>query len=142
MLRVITLSNFKSIWNKPISLGNFNALIGANASGKSNFVDALKFIHDVLNVGVSTAIGRRFGWENVLTREKPKSERTSAEIIYDLKDLGQEIKIEKRTYKPLDFKYEFVVGSSKSRFYVYSEKLRARFERDGTQIVEAFERSE
>ncbi len=141
MLKTITISNFKSVLNEPVSLGNFNALIGANAAGKSNFVDALKFIYDVLNNGVSRAIGRRFGWENVLTREKFRSEKITTKIFYDLEQLGQEIKVEKRTYKPLDFKYEFEVGYAKKQFFVYSEILNARFEHNGKQITEAFERS-
>ena len=96
MLRTIRISNFKSISSEPVLLGNLNVLIGANAAGKSNFVDTLRFVRDVVNHGVSSAVGRRFGWENVLTREKDKSERITAEIFYDLKGAPHEIKIGKK----------------------------------------------
>ena len=37
-IKKIKISNFKSFKNLEIELGKFNVLIGANASGKSNFI--------------------------------------------------------------------------------------------------------
>jgi len=36
-IKKLRISNFKSFGDLEIELGNFNVLIGANASGKSNF---------------------------------------------------------------------------------------------------------
>ena len=61
MLEKIQFTNFKSITNKDVSLGNLNVFVGANATGKSNFVDCFKFIQDAKNEGIPVAISKRFG---------------------------------------------------------------------------------
>jgi len=47
---------FKSFEELDIELESFNVLIGANASGKSNFVYNLKFLNDVVKSGSDNAI--------------------------------------------------------------------------------------
>lgn len=44
MIRKLTLKNFKSFRESAIELGSLSIILGANASGKSNFVDALRFL--------------------------------------------------------------------------------------------------
>jgi predicted ATPase len=44
MLKKITLRNFKSFRDSTFELGPLTLMVGANASGKSNFVDALRFL--------------------------------------------------------------------------------------------------
>jgi predicted ATPase len=41
MLKKIRVSSFKSIFNQEVSLGMMNVFIGANGSGKSNFLEAI-----------------------------------------------------------------------------------------------------
>lgn len=141
MLKQFRISNFKSIRNEPVLLGNFNTLIGANAAGKSNFVDALKFVHDIMNDGVSSAVGKRLGWENVLTREKDKHEMIAAEIQYDLSDMGVKVKFGKKSYNPLACDYKLEVGCTRKRFYLNSEMLNDQFKYRDTIEKEEFERS-
>ena len=52
----IGVSNFKSFKDLDIELGNFSIVIGANASGKSNFVQIFKFVRDICNLGLDNAI--------------------------------------------------------------------------------------
>ena len=47
ILSKIMIKNFKSFENISIDLNNFNVLIGACASGKSNFVEIFKFLKDL-----------------------------------------------------------------------------------------------
>lgn len=47
MLRILRLTNFKNFADATLNFGSFTALIGANASGKSNVRDALRFLHGV-----------------------------------------------------------------------------------------------
>lgn len=141
MLRTVHLSNFKSISNQPVSLGNFNVLIGANAAGKSNFVDTLRFIHDMLGEGASTAVGRRLGWNNLLTRGKKKSTTITAELLYDLREIRQPLRLGKKGYKPREINYRFEVASKAKRIYLNSETLNARFECNGDEFEEMFERT-
>ncbi len=44
MLKKITLRNFKSFRDSTFELGPLTLMVGANASGKGNFVDALRFL--------------------------------------------------------------------------------------------------
>lgn len=45
----LKIRNFKSLENVDLKLGHFNLLVGANASGKSNFLDVLRFLQGVGN---------------------------------------------------------------------------------------------
>ena len=44
MIDRIVIENFKSLRRVELTLGRVNLLIGANASGKSNFLDALRVL--------------------------------------------------------------------------------------------------
>ncbi|MEO5339039.1 MAG: AAA family ATPase [Magnetococcus sp. MYC-9] len=60
MITAITIRNFKSIQEViQLPLGRFHILVGANASGKSTFLDALHFVHDCLEVGPRKAVEKR-----------------------------------------------------------------------------------
>lgn len=43
----IKVSNFKTFKELDLELGSFNVVIGANASGKSNFTDIFRFLRDI-----------------------------------------------------------------------------------------------
>jgi len=141
MLKSIRLSNFKSISNEPVSLGNLNVLIGANAAGKSNFVDGLRFIYSALNDGLSSAIGRRFGWGNVISRGKDRADKITAEIICDFEKPKGEFKVGKKTYIPVGCEYKLELGYYAGRTYLNSETLKARLIQNGTEITEGFTRT-
>lgn len=47
MITEIEIKNFKSLENVRLKLGGFNLFIGANASGKSNFLDALRVLQGI-----------------------------------------------------------------------------------------------
>jgi DNA repair ATPase RecN len=45
----LKIRNFKSLESVDLRLGNLNLLVGANASGKSNFLDSLRFLQGLAN---------------------------------------------------------------------------------------------
>ena len=49
MIDRIVIKNFKSFRNVDLKLGRMNLFIGTNASGKSNFLDALRFLQGIGN---------------------------------------------------------------------------------------------
>lgn len=49
MIERIVIDNFKSLRRVELSLGRMNLFIGTNASGKSNFLDALRVLQGVGN---------------------------------------------------------------------------------------------
>jgi predicted ATPase len=55
-IRRIQISNFKSFKQLDLELGPLNVLVGANASGKSNFTQIFKFVRDIVIAGLDNAI--------------------------------------------------------------------------------------
>jgi len=55
------VENFKSIKKLELSLNEFNIMVGANASGKSNLVNVFRFIGDILLRGIDNAIALQGG---------------------------------------------------------------------------------
>ncbi len=80
ILKKLSVSNFKSFKHSEIELEKFNVLIGANASGKSNFVQLFKFIRDVKNFGLDNAISMQGGIDYFLNNRLGQSEKFSIEI--------------------------------------------------------------
>ena len=65
----IRIANFKSFADLTVELNEFNLLVGANASGKSNFVQAFKFLSDIAKNGLEDAISLQGGVEYYAQRE-------------------------------------------------------------------------
>jgi len=61
-LRRVRIRNFKSIKFCDVTLEPLTVLVGRNGSGKSNFVEALAFLRDIMATNVSEAARRRGGW--------------------------------------------------------------------------------
>ncbi|HWN40800.1 MAG TPA: AAA family ATPase [Thermoanaerobaculia bacterium] len=55
-LTTVILENYKSIGRCDVALGPLSFLVGANGSGKSNFLDALTFVADSLRSSLDHAI--------------------------------------------------------------------------------------
>jgi predicted ATPase len=59
LLQRVVIQNYKSIAFCDVPLGPLNFLVGLNGSGKSNFVDALRFCRDALRKGFEQAFMER-----------------------------------------------------------------------------------
>lgn len=64
----VVLRNYKSIAACDVKLSPLTYLVGANGSGKSNFIDALHFVRDALNGSLDNAINERGGLSEVRRR--------------------------------------------------------------------------
>jgi predicted ATPase len=60
-LRRVRIHGYKSIGFCDVTLQPLTILVGLNASGKSNFLDALAFLRDMLDKGVNTALQEHGG---------------------------------------------------------------------------------
>ena len=79
----IILTNFKSFENLEIKLGKFNVLIGANASGKSNFIQIFKFLRDITNESLVYAISMQGGIKYLRNISIGGTENLSIEIVFE-----------------------------------------------------------
>jgi len=64
----VVLRNYKSIGACDIKLGPLTFLVGANGSGKSNFLDALHLVRDALAGSLDNALNERGGLAQVRRR--------------------------------------------------------------------------
>ncbi len=80
-LKKLRIHNYKSLRNVCFTPEPFTALIGPNASGKSNFADAVHFLSEVYEHGLEAAIARKGGYENIAFRKK---RRTTAPIEFEV----------------------------------------------------------
>jgi predicted ATPase len=64
-LRRVVIKNYKSIGKCDVRLGRLSILVGRNGAGKSNFLDALRFIADGLQTSLDHATKSRGGIKSV-----------------------------------------------------------------------------
>lgn len=67
-LRRVRIRGYKSIAFCDVHLQPLTILVGRNAAGKSNFIDALAFLRDVLDGSVAKAVEIHGGWSSLLCR--------------------------------------------------------------------------
>lgn len=61
ILKRVKISGFKSIRCLDLELNSLNILIGANGSGKSNFINAFKFLNQIINQNLEFFVGKSGG---------------------------------------------------------------------------------
>ena len=79
-LKKLRLTNFKSFRDCHFEFGDFNVIVGANASGKSNLIDALRFLNNITLHGFADAISLAGGIESISPLKPYLSGEISIEI--------------------------------------------------------------
>src|SRR4051794_27014313 len=69
-LRRVRIEGYKSIRFCDVALQPLTILVGRNSSGKSNFLDALAFLRDVLAKGTDEAVRLHGGRKAILPRSR------------------------------------------------------------------------
>ncbi|MFP4465958.1 MAG: methylation-associated defense system AAA family ATPase MAD3 [Candidatus Goldiibacteriota bacterium] len=59
MINSIEVSNFRCLYYINQKLNDFQVLIGANASGKTTFIDTVSFLSDIVKFGIDEAVEKR-----------------------------------------------------------------------------------
>jgi predicted ATPase len=67
-LRRVRIHGYRSIAFCDVTLEPLTVLVGRNGSGKSNFLDALAFLRDVVVAGPTDAVMRHGGWRSLYCR--------------------------------------------------------------------------
>ncbi|MFC1429201.1 AAA family ATPase [Streptacidiphilus sp. N1-3] len=87
----VRIKDYKSIASCDVALGPFTVLLGLNAAGKSNFLDALRFVRDAVTRGPAKAVESRTGLDNVLNRLPQAAPSCSIMLDFQLPaSLGQD----------------------------------------------------
>ncbi len=84
-LKRIRVEGFRSFRDVDIELGNVTVLIGANGSGKSNFISFFKMLHAILDERLQLYVGRRGGASSILHygTKRTQSLRALIELVGD-----------------------------------------------------------
>jgi predicted ATPase len=126
-IKRIRVKNFKSFKDLEVELGKFNVLIGANASGKSNFIRIFEFLRDIVKHGLDNAISMQGGSEYLRNISIGSSEDFSLEVVSD-QELREFIParekelLEMKTYETI---YKFTINFNKrgSGFKIVKDSL-------------------
>lgn len=128
MITEIEITNFKSLRQAKLKLGHLNLFIGPNASGKSNFFDALRLLQ---------GIGYGFTIDEVLNG-KPKSATSevwegirggSRDVAYKQEISGAENPVEfilslEHKVEPIDYKYNYKIAFLPLKCIITNEELK------------------
>lgn len=126
----IEIKNFKSFDDVSVDLNDFNAIVGECASGKSNFIEAFKFLKDICDNGenginlhggpfvqnfkieseIASCIKVTFIDDGSINLNYPISEDTSSKLHYDSVD------------------YELCINFNKNNFEIMNEIIKFNFE--------------
>src|SRR5574341_1119372 len=66
MITHVSVKGFKSLASVEVELGPLTILVGQNSTGKSNFIDALRFVSDALSYNLERAVADRGGMGAIL----------------------------------------------------------------------------
>lgn len=88
-IKEVHISNFKSFKKSSFYLKDFNMILGANGSGKSNFFQIIKFLRDIVDHGLENAIALQGGKEYLMNTTIGDSKSTK--IVLNLVPYGGEI---------------------------------------------------
>ncbi len=129
-IKSISVSNFKSFNHLEVQLGPFNVLIGANASGKSNFVQIFRFLRDIAEHGLRNAISMQGGVHYItnigIGARKPLLVRVAAEgglFVTRKGDQFMAVKADEKVYE-----FAISLGRSESDIEISKDRLTVELE--------------
>ncbi len=128
----LRLVNFKNFVDETLRMGPFTVLVGANASGKSNIRDALRFLHGVgRGYRLADIIGGKYGAGGQVEWEAIRG--AGAEIVrFGESRCSFQVELEQPDQPSLLYSITIGVnGDEAGAFKVVGEELR----RDGQAIV-------
>ena len=85
LLKRLHLNNFRSFDEATIEFSDFNVLVGANASGKSNVLQAIQFLKDIRKHGLDNAISLQGGMQYLSNMQFDVEKPTFIEAMFLLR---------------------------------------------------------
>ena len=116
----LKLQNYLSVQDETLQLSELNALIGANASGKSNLMDSLGFLRDALRDDFGLAVAVRGGFIHLACKA---SMATQVRLVATFKDADW------------SFKWSVVLSREKFGYAIREEVHRLRADQPPQQIL-------
>jgi predicted ATPase len=121
----VRIENYKSIAECDVTLGPLTVLLGLNASGKSNFLDALRFVVDAVEKSPEQAVLDRGGQDSVVTRIPELARHLTIELSLHLGAA------DRKSAAKVTYGFELHFGEQPSRGLVEVAREWCRIEADG-----------
>lgn len=120
----IRASNFKSFDELEVELLPLNIIVGANAAGKSNFLEIFRFLSDVSEHGVENAVSLQGGMEYLANLRIGTSRPVSLELSTDSQEFLEDLE----RWVPVDVKWRLALEVSPDApgFRVLASELSSR----------------
>lgn len=115
MITRVEIKNYRSIAHADVTMGPLTVLVGRNGSGKSSFVDALKFVRDALSLGLENAVNQRGGFSSIRRVGAPENE--NVEIAIEVREVG------------FEGRYKLALRNENGEIYISKEKATYRSNR-------------
>ena len=150
MITELSIEGFKSFGSpaETIELGPLSFVVGANASGKSNLISALRFLQNAVAHDVSYAVSEMGGNAEVRNkrlrqRHQANPVRLSLKIENDFQfTFGEDSEQQDHLYVVRSLEYSLVLDlrSDETTPRIEAETLRAQIVRDRDTIIVGLER--
>ena len=112
MINHLSLRHFKSVDAADVDFGRITVFVGNNGSGKSNVVDALRFLRDASTFGLDRAFSDRHGIESVRQWSPTKPYRMQLGVQFQDREFGAN--------------YEFAIASVNRGYQIVHESIEIR----------------
>lgn len=95
-LEKLTIKNFKSIREQTLALGKLNVFIGGNGAGKSNLIEAFRFLREIVNQNLAAYTGTKGGADTLLYFGRKRSSVMSFRLEFGEGDTSNAYLVELR----------------------------------------------
>jgi predicted ATPase len=124
-LKRIKIRNFKSIAYCDVELGPLTILVGRNGSGKSNFLDAIRFVGEILRGDLAKAIDDRGGWDGVIYQPNDMTATLTMQLTLAI-------------HPDLEADYEFEIASEPEHAGYVVRRERLQFHSSKVAAIDGF----
>jgi len=83
MIQEIKINNFRSIIECSVKLNQLTVLVGANGTGKSNFIKSLQFLSMIPDSGIKNSIISFGGFRSLLPKKYPLKDHPTKNIVFE-----------------------------------------------------------
>jgi predicted ATPase len=90
MIKRVRIQNYKSLDWVDVHLDPVTVLIGRSGTGKSNFVEALRFLRDYVTYRNDTFVGNLGGWGRILSATAPRPLSFSFSLCFDAPGVSED----------------------------------------------------
>jgi len=130
-IQQLKVRNFKSIDSAVINFSPLTIMVGANASGKSNFINVLRFVSNIITDGIDNAVALQGGIPYLANASLSRKTPIEISFIADLSDEHWVRKSDARSYdlevQRMHYSFSIQPNLRGSGYHIASDNLSLDF---------------